>query len=60
MIETIGNAQMQYEDEEWDKIQEALGLQEQGHAPLCAAKQVWCNAKCSCFPGDFLANREEG
>jgi len=56
----IGEAQMQYEEDEWEKIEEANELQRQSHTLQCAASQVWCNRLCTCKPGDWLANREEG
>ena len=55
----IGQAQRQYEEEEWEKIEAANELQRQGHTLQCAAGQVWCKAKCDCKPGDWLANREK-
>lgn len=56
----IGTAQMQYEEEEWDKIQRAKELQREGHTLQCAAVMAWVGAECSCVPGDWLANRKEG
>jgi len=55
----VGQAQMQYEEEDREKIEAANELQKQGHTLDCAASQVWVAASCTCIPGDWLANREE-
>ena len=52
--------QMQYEIEEWEKIEAANEPYRQGHTLQCAAGQAWAGAECICTPGDWLANRGEG
>ena len=56
----VGEAQRQYEVDEWEKIEAANELLRQGHARDCAAAMAWVGAECICTPGDWLANRREG
>jgi len=59
-VTMVGEAQMQYEEEEWEQIEAANELLKQGHARDCAAAMAWTGVECICTPGDWLANRKEG
>jgi len=52
----VGQAQRQYEEEEWENIDAANELKKQGHDPVCAAAMAWTGCACTCT--NWLANRE--
>jgi len=41
-------AQAQYEEEEFDNLEQAREYQRQGHTLQCAAEMAWRGANCSC------------
>jgi len=42
------NAQLKYEEEEYDNLEQAKEYQRQGHTLQCAAEMAWRGSECSC------------